>query len=434
MNIGKAAMKKRMVRGLLATVVLAWAFVAGAAEISVSSFGTVGYALSDKAYKYQRFVDDTGTFKRDSILGAQLDARFGNGFGLTLQGKFAPSLKNDKDEVASVSWAFLSWRPSNDWLIRLGRVRVPIYLYSENMNVGTTFDFAQLPVEVYSSSQTTDGDGLDVSKTWSVGDDEVTLLGYVVSAKTHYRFFLRDDLSMLSLSAGANFIPVKMEMHGMVLTWLRAEDMYRFGVHAGDVNITNSFSMPVNYPYVSLMPGVGYYQTNNALPGPGVPETKKVETVVYAMGADMAVGNGFRLIGEYVRRTVPNIDTGPDSTAGYVALLKPIGAWTPYVSVARLKSVPRVRNIYNRVNDNASASGSPLLNASQRAGADIVMAYDQTTWAVGTSYRLSPTSKLKLEWARTRVGEMTYIIDKPPGGESGGKAFNVFSASYNLTF
>lgn len=427
-------MKKRMARGFLALVVLAWTLVAGAADIAFSSFGTLGYAVSDKAYKYQRFVDESGTLKRDSILGAQVDAKFGNGFGLTLQGKFAPSMKNDKDEAASVSWAFLSWRPSNSWLVRLGRVRVPIYLYSENMNVGTTFDFAQLPVEVYSSSQTTDGDGIDASKTWNIGDDELTLHGYVVSAKTHYRFFLRDDFPVLSLSAGANFIPVKMNMHGAVLTWLREEDMYRFGVHAGDVNITSSFAMPVNYPYVSLMPGVGYYQTTNALPGPGVSETKKVKTVVYAMGADMAVGNGFRLIGEYVRRTVPNIDTGPDSNGGYIALLKPMGAWTPYASVARLKSVSRVRDVYNRVNSNASASSSPLLNASQRAGADVIMAFDQTTWAIGTSYRLSPTSKLKLEWARTRVGDMTYIIDELPGGESGRKTFNVFSASYNVTF
>lgn len=427
-------MNKPIVRGFLAMAALAGSLPAGAAELSVSGFGTAGYAVSDQGYKYLRFVDDSGTFKRDSILGAQVDAKFGDGFGLTLQGKVAPSMKSDKNEVASVSWAFLSWRPSNDWLVRLGRVRVPIYLYSENMNVGTTFDFAQLPVEVYSSAQTTDGDGVDASKTWNIGEDELTLHGYVVSAKTHYRFFLREDIPVLSLSSGAFFVPVKMDMHGMVLTWLRAEDMYRFGIHAGDVNITNEFAMPVNYPYVSLMPGVGYYQTTNALPGPGLSEKKKIHTVVYAMGADMAVGKGFRLVGEYVRRTVPNIDTGPDSRGGYAALLKPIGAWTPYVSVARLKSVPRVRDIYNRVNGNATASGSALLNASQRVGADIVMANDQTTWAVGTSYRLSPTSKLKLEWARTRVGDMTYIVDPPPGSDSGRKTLNVLSASYNLTF
>jgi hypothetical protein len=418
---------------VLAAVCGLGALPASAADISVSGFGTVGYAVSDQAYKYQRFVDDQGTFKRDSVVGAQIDAKLDGGFGLTLQGKVAPSMKSDKDEVGSIAWAFLSWRPTNDWLLRLGRVRVPLYLYSENMNVGTTFEFSQLPVEVYTTSQTTDGDGVDVSKTWSIGDNELTLLGYVVSAKTHYRFYQRDDLSAQSLPAGAHFVPVKMDMHGLVLTLLRADDMFRVGVHEGDVKITNGFVMPATYPYVSLMPGVGYYQTSDLLPGPGVPGKTTINTVVYAMGADMAVGNGFRLIGEYVRRRVPNIETGPDSQGGYLALLKPIGAWTPYVSVARLQSVSRTRDLYKKVNGN-TVSGSALLNASQRVGADVIMAYDQATWALGTSYRLSPTSKLKVEWARTRTGDVSYLIDALPGGETGRKTLNVFSASYNVTF
>lgn len=409
------------------------ALSATAADYSVSGFGTVGYAISDQAYKYQRFVDDDGTFKRDSVVGAQIDVKFDGGFGLTVQGKVAPSMKRDTTEAGTISWAFLSWRPSNDWLFRLGRVRVPLYLYSENMNVGTTFEFAQLPVEVYSTSQTTDGDGVDVSKTWSVGDNELTLLGYAVSAKTHYRFYERDALPALSLSSGPFFVPVKLTMHGMVLTLLRDEDMFRIGVHEGDVKITNDFVMPATYPYVSLMPGVGYYQTSDLLPGPGVPGKTTINTVVFAMGADMAVGNGFRLVGEYVRRRVPNIETGPDTQGGYLALLKSVGAWTPYVNVARLQSVSRTRDLYNRVNGN-TVSGSDLLNGSQRVGADAIMAYDQTTWAIGTSYRLNPTSKIKVEWARTRTGDMSSLIDAPPGGESGRKTLNVFSASYNVTF
>jgi hypothetical protein len=425
-------MNNRIACALLAAGSLG-ALSATAADIAVSGFGTLGYAISDQSYKYQRFIDDRGTFKRDSVLGAQVDAKFDGGFGLTVQGKVAPSMKNDKDEAGSIAWAFLSWRPTNDWLVRLGRVRVPLYLYSENMNVGTTFEFSQLPVEVYTTSQTTDGDGVDVSKTWNVGDNELTLLGYAVSANTHYRFYQRDDLSALSFPAGAHFVPVKMNMHGLVLTLLRADDMFRIGVHEGAVKITNDFVMPATYPYVALMPGVGYYQTSDLLPGPGVPGKTTVNTVVYAMGADMALGSGFRLIGEYVRRRVPNIDTGPDSQGGYLALLKPIDAWTPYVSVARLQSVSRTRNLYNRVNGN-TVSGSALLNASQRAGADVIMAYDQATWALGTSYRLSPTSKLKVEWARTRTGDVSYLIDAPPGGETGRKTLNVFSASYNVTF
>lgn len=403
-----------------------------AADISVSGFGTVGYARSDQAYNYQRVVNDAGTFKRDSVLGVQLDAKLNNEFGFTLQGKAASSIKNDKDIDATISWAFLSWRPSNDWLIRVGRVRDSLYLHNENMDVGTTFDFARLPAEVYTTSQTTDGDGVSVDKTWNIDGGELTLQGYRGIARTHYRFYRRDAVAPL-FSSGAYFVPVKLNVFGMALTWLRDDNTFRASYADTYIKITDDQVMPATFPYVALAPGVGYYQTTDLLPGPGVPTEKNIHAVVYAMGMDVAVGGGVRAMGEYVRRNVRNIETGPDSQGGYLALLKPIGAWTPYVSVACLEVMPRTRNLYNRVNGN-TVSGSALLNASQRAGADGIIAYDQATWALGSSYRITPTSKVKAEWARTRTGDMSSFIDAPPGGESGKKTINVFSFSYNVVF
>ena len=186
---------KNLIRGGLAAFIAAGSITASAADISLSGYGTAGYAQSDKSYDYQRFVNKQGTFKRDSVLGVQMDAKLSDEFSFTLQGKVAPSLKSDDSIVASVSWAFLSWRPSNDWLVRVGRIRVPIYLNSENMDVGSTFEFARLPAEVYTSAQTTDGDGIHVSKTWNLDAGELTLLGYHGSAKTHYRFYRRDGRS-----------------------------------------------------------------------------------------------------------------------------------------------------------------------------------------------------------------------------------------------
>ncbi|MDD2856080.1 MAG: hypothetical protein PHU01_11170, partial [Desulfuromonadaceae bacterium] len=115
---------------------------------------------------------------------------------------------------------------------------------------------------------------------------------------------------------------------------------------------------------------------------------------------------------------------------------KPIGAWTPYISVATLQSMSKTRNLYNKVN----SSRVPVLNvtaaqinASQRAGADAVIAFDQTV-ALGTSYMINPTNKVKAEWARTQTGDMSFFVDAPSGGESGHKVINVFSLSYNVVF
>ncbi len=54
--------------------------------------------------------------------------------------------------------------------------------------------------------------------------------------------------------------------------------------------------------------------------------------------------------------------------------------------------------------------------------------------ALRTSYRVSPTSKVKAEWARTQTGDVSSFVDAPSGGESGHKVINVFSLSYNFVF
>ena len=74
-----------------------------ALDMTWSGFGTVGYAQSDQPVNYQRFIDEKGTFKRDSILGAQLDARFSQQWGMTVQAKAAPSDHSDRQWQASMS-------------------------------------------------------------------------------------------------------------------------------------------------------------------------------------------------------------------------------------------------------------------------------------------------------------------------------------------
>lgn len=407
---------------------------AAAADISLSGFATVGYAQSDQGYNYERFVNKSGTFKRDSVLGVQVDARLNSEFSVTLQGKVAPSIKRDSGVDTTVSWAFVSWRPSNDLLFRLGRMRVPLYLNSETTDVGATFDFARLPAEVYSTSPTTDFDGLSVAKSWSLDAGELTMDAYVGAADTHFRSYLRDDVA--PLAAGAFYIPVNVKSKGLVLTLQRDESTFRAGYHNTHTR-ADGVTMPVTFPYVDIMPGVGYYQTSNLMPGPGVAAADEIHSPVFSLGADVALGQGYRVMGEYVRRKVSNIVTGPDSQGAYLAVLKQVGAWMPYLSAARLKSTDRTRELYNQVNANRVPSyipGAAQINASQRAGADGIFAYDQTTWSIGTSYRLSPTSKIKAEWARTRTGDMSSLVDAPPDGESGKKTLNVLSLSYSLVF
>ena len=84
--------------------------------------------------------------KRDSCR-LQLDAALNEQFGATLQGRGGAVGSGRSETSAKPTWAFLSYRPSNDWLLRAGKLRVPVYLHSSNLDVGVTYDMGLLPRE-----------------------------------------------------------------------------------------------------------------------------------------------------------------------------------------------------------------------------------------------------------------------------------------------
>src|SRR5574343_126864 len=87
---------KTMNRIILTALGLALPLVANAIELDWSGFGTLGYTQSDKAYRYQRWIDNDGTLLRDSVIGGQVDFRFNQQWGAAIQGKIAPDRKSTR--------------------------------------------------------------------------------------------------------------------------------------------------------------------------------------------------------------------------------------------------------------------------------------------------------------------------------------------------
>ena len=446
---------KNGIAWVLAAVSGLGAMTAAAADISISGFGTLGYVQSNQPYNFQRFINDRGSIERDSVAGVQADVKFTDQIGATVQGKFAPSTKNDSNWDSTLSWAFLSWRPSNDLLLRLGKQRSSFYLYSESMDVGITHDFARLPTEMYGTSPTTDYFGVSFSKTWMPDLGELTLDGYTGSTKSSFRFYQRDNVLVPETGSvpGANFKTFSMDGSGMVLTLLRDEDRYRASahntsftfdpgqseltyttlIHAADIGLINSQLAPA----AGLVSGSAYYVLPQAL-------TNKLTTQAFTLGAEIKLPQDFRFVGEYVRRKMTNADLGLDSNGGYVSILKNVGAWTPYVSFAVIKSKSSVISLYQTINNNPGMTAlAPIpqlvdavsqINASQRIVADALNIYDQNTIALGASYRLSLKQKIKFEWARTHVGVASSFVDAPSFSDVNNRNIDVLSFSYNVVF
>lgn len=426
---------KRLSSILAACATFAAPPFAVAQEFSPSGFGTLGYAQSNRPYHYQRFIDSGGTFQRDSRLGIQLDASLTPAWSATVQATLAPAPDNDRNWEPALPWAFVSWRPDNDWLLRAGKLRLPLLRYSETLDVGTTFNFARLPVEVYSLAPTADVTGMAVARSWLGEDREVSLEGYLGSADSYWRFFRRDAVAG-SRPRGAWFEHIEMWLTGALLTVREGEHRLRLSVHRGDVKRADA-PIPVTYPFVPLAGGVGYYQVTDAQPGPGVPTVERVLNYTFTASAEFALPHDVTLTGEAVRRRVTRATLGTDSWAAYVALQRRIGAWTPYVYAARILSSSASRQLYADVNANllpASVAGAGSINPSQRAGVDSLNVFDQRSLALGTSYTLTPQQKLKIEWLHSRTGSSSDFLDAPVGENSGHRSVDVLSLSYSFTF
>ena len=407
-----------------------------AADLSVSGFGTLGYARSDQPYSYQRFIDDRGTFQRDSVAGFQVDARFGSGFGATAQVKAAAASDSDSRYEASVAWAFVSYRPTNDWLFRIGKQRIPIYLYSENYDVGATYDFARLPTEMYSITPSNDAIAVSFGKTWRAGNGEFSLEGYWGESNNDFRIWLRDTIPGVQTS-GAVFPELKFKGGGLVLAYKAQDQVFRIGAHQAVVRRRDRQPLFAHYPFVEVAPGVGYYQVDPALPGPGVPLVDSVTNTTLTVGAEIGLPADFRVVAEFARSAVPRTDLAPQGTRGYVALLKRLDKWTPYATYAFLRSPANQRRLYTAVNTNTLPDfipGAAQINPSQRAGAEQIIAFDQRSWAIGTSYSFSATSKLKAEYMRTHVGDVSRLVDAPPSSNVRNADIGVFSVSYSVVF
>lgn len=405
-------------------------------RLTFSGFGTLGWAQSNREWAYQRYIDKDGTVERDSLLGGQMDAQLSSAWSATVQLKLAQSERTDHQWSLRTAWAFVAWRPDNDWLVRAGKLRVPFFLRSEHLDVGATYDEARLPAEIYGVVPTNDFQGVHVTRSWDVADGDLNLDAYWGSAKQTKRIWLREGMAG-QVPAGAMFRDVTTDAAGLVTTWSGSTSKARLGVHRIIVKPTDGRGLPVRPSWAQLGPGIGYWQTSSELPGPGVEMTDTIENWFLTAGGEVTPAAGWRLTGEFGRIRQFGTERSLETKGGYLTLARELGAWTPYVTYSSLKSSARTRAWTHKLEETTVPSvvpGSDPLNASMRLSADSVPTYDQWSCALGGAYALSPTQKIKAEWLHTRA-RISSMYDLPAGEPLYRKrSVDVLSVNYNFTF
>ena len=401
---------------------------ATAADYSLTGFGTAGYAVSDQKAPYLRYIDKGGTLRADSLVGLQGEIQFDPQWGATVQVvASAPRYKED-GLAAQVRWAFVSYRPNNEWLFRVGRLRPPVLINTQNAEVGVTYDQARLPVEVYSFSPVYDVDGGSFTRTWAGVNQETSLDGYFGISKIKQRTPFQPGTAQPFIVD--RYLPEKIHFMGLVLAHASGSFVARGGVHRANLmpDQGRQFLEDPSPRVIAAPPPFG-----GTLFVPGAPY-EKVAVNAVTLGVDWDLEK-WRVAGEFGRRIVTGTKLASSSDSLYLTVVRNSGRWAPYVTVARILSAPSSRRYYEQLNATAvplAAQGAPFFLSPNyhRSIADSIFLFDQYSTMLGTSYNLSITSKLKFEWMRTKIGQASAFVD----GDVQHKSFNVFSMSYNFSF
>lgn len=108
--------------------------------------------------------DDEISFKPDSNFGLQISADLGSGLSVT--GQITGNGGEDFD--ANVSWAYITYEINDNWSIMGGRQRLPLFFYSDFIDVGYAYHWIRPPQDLAAArSDTLEG----VKLAWKTSTD-----------------------------------------------------------------------------------------------------------------------------------------------------------------------------------------------------------------------------------------------------------------------
>lgn len=148
-----------LLSGLLLTGSAASAFELNP-QLVISGFGTGGASMTnavnvdvynpitkEKISAVPTIVDigQSPTFTEDTLGAVQFVASINDALSFTAQ--FVSEGRNDY--FVETDWLFVDWRINDHWDIKVGRVRIPLYMHSQYLKVGYAYPWTRPPLEVY---------------------------------------------------------------------------------------------------------------------------------------------------------------------------------------------------------------------------------------------------------------------------------------------
>lgn len=352
----------------------------------LSTYGTV----TDKEMPYLRFAQATEDpeFGTETILGLQIDAQLSDDIQVVTQ---MVGDQYQDDFSVNIDWAFLKYQLADDIYLRMGKMAIPAFLYSEYLNVRYAYTWARVPSEVYEMMPVSAYTGVDMLIQLPAGDYTVNIQPFYGNAKLTSPFGAAGE--------------VTTTLEGLIgLTAALETDMqtFRIGYFEGEVSmedpavwltlinlgIVNNAHFPANIPISALLDSIGLSFTS--------------VSYMFNMG-------NWEFITEWSERTS---ETNLVSTfhGNFISLAYQIGDYKPYFVWARV--------------DTRNAASRPQ---------------EQESISLGVRIELSGGTALKVEWQQADIDTSDgknrglFALSATPGSEDI-SSVNLFSVGFDAVF
>jgi hypothetical protein len=381
---------------------------------SFSAFGTLGevHSSQDKADFTSSIFQPNGagythrwSAAVDSLIGAQLTANIVPKLSAVLQ--VIAEQNYDGTYRPHVEWANIKYQFTPDLSVRIGRVELPTFLFSDTRKVGYTYPWVRPPIEVYSLLPITASDGVSVSYRVNFSDLTNTTLGSYVQSNTQ-----QPNNRGTAIARDSSNISNTTEYRSL------------------------TFRLSYQHARLTIASLDGFLDTFKMFGSQGVAIANKYNSddkpvVTEVIGVSYDPGHWF-VISEW-GHTRFNSFLGED-TAWYASGGYRAGKFTPYLTYAQERAA-------SNSDPGLTVAGLPPALAGFAAGlnaglnAVLESIPEQHTASIGVRWDFMKNLDLKLQADHTRLGADSYgtLINTQPGLPPGGTV-NLFSATLNFVY
>lgn len=377
--------------------------VAPVGKLRFNGFGTLGavHASSDDDRVFHRDLsqpsNSAGTrYDVDTRLGLQLN------YSASQQLEFVAQLllKRRVSEAPlgdAVEWAFMSYRPTPEWTLRLGRTNPDAFLLSDYRNVDFAYLWARPETGYYGAVPLYSLDGGDIARDWSSSD----------GARWKARFFTGRGHGFSTTVAGQPVTRVSLSnLSGVSLSRELDALTLRASVLHMRIQPSSMAGMPLLDQALAQL---------QALPLPNVSADAaalrsrlplKPGGLTYVQFGANYEGHDWLLSGEF--STIRGSFVANHGRTGYVSVGRRLGAFTPYAVLAASRADGAPAPWPQWESTLAPIVGPQLAAQAQMLGTAAAAAINsqrltQRSFTLGTRWDFDPRMALKLQWDRYRV-------------------------------